>query len=175
MDCARTFGLVLLVGIMALISGCQSIARGTSQDVAIETEPAGASIALSDGQRCVSPCRLTVARYEVLEVTASKPGCRSAAGRLTPAVTEGAAAVFGVGTVFDYQLGGAYDIEPHPLTLPLVCGEQALWHSPSLPAEDEALLERFGQPAPGTIGAPPATRIRPPPGTAGYPGAEYLR
>ena len=148
MDYARTSRPALLAAVMAVVavtSACQSLTRGTSQDVAIETEPAGAEITLSDGQRCVSPCRLTMARYTVAEVTATKPGCRSAAGRLTSMVTEDATRF---ATIFDYQLGGAYDIAPNPLSLPLVCGEQARWSPPALTAEDEALLELFGQPSP---------------------------
>ena len=138
----KTAGPVLLAGMLALLSACQSVDRGSHQEVTVETEPPGAAILLSDGQRCVSPCRLTLARYQVVTVTASKPGCRGAAGRLGPATTEAAAAPLGTATVYDYQLGGAYDLQPNPLTLTLICGEQARRHAPALSAEDQALLDQ---------------------------------
>ena len=156
------------MGILALTSACQSLSRGTSQDVAIVTEPTGATVQLSDGQRCTSPCRLTLPRYAVVEVTASAPDCRTAAARLTPTVTEDAT-IFG--TVFDYQLGGAYDITPNPLTLSLICGEQARAYPPALTAEDEALLERFGQPAPDTL----PERRRTPSDIIRHPAPDSLR
>ncbi len=158
-DYARPSGPVLLAAVLGLIAGCQSLAGGTRQDVAIETEPAGASVLLSDGQRCTTPCRLTLPRYEVVELSAAKPGCRTAAARLTPTVGENGTLL---ATVYDYQLGGVYGIAPNPLSLSLVCGEQARWHPPELTPEDIALLDQFGRPAPDAVGALPSSRPRAP-------------
>ena len=160
---------------LALVSACQSIDRGTHQEVAIETEPPGASIMLSDGQRCVSPCRLTLARYQVVTVTASKLGCRTVAGRLSAAVTEPAAAVVGTGTVYDYQLGGAYDLQPNPLTLTLVCGEEARRHTPELSAEDWAVLDQLGKPAPDASGLRSPELTSPPVVRGGKAGDDIFR
>ena len=53
MEYARASGLgrLAVAVVLGLTAGCQSLVRGTSQDVTIETEPAGASVQLSDGQR----------------------------------------------------------------------------------------------------------------------------
>ena len=83
----KTSGLALLAIVAPLASGCESIARGSEQSAVLQTEPAGADILLSDGQRCTSPCQLTVARYRTLTARISKPGCRTAFGQLVPGVT----------------------------------------------------------------------------------------
>lgn len=144
----RVWGLVLLIGLSGLVSACESVARGTRQDVAIETVPAGAEVRLSDGQRCTSPCRLTLDRYRKLTASISRPDCRSASGQLVPTVT-GDATLYG--SVFDFQLGGAYDLEPNPLKVTLVCGEEARQNPPGLTPEYLTLLETLGQPV-RTIG-----------------------
>ena len=92
----------------------------------------------------------------MVELSAAKPGCRTAAARLTPTVSENGA-VFA--TVFDYQLGGAYEITPNPLSLSLICGERARQSPPELTPEDIALLDRFGRPAPDSAGSVPRPDI----------------
>ena len=89
-----------------------------------------------------------------MELSAAKAGCRTAAARLTPAVSEDG---FVFATVFDHQLGGAYEIVPNPLSLSLICGERARQSPPELTPEDIALLDRFGRPAPGAA-VPPSDR-----------------
>ena len=147
--------LGLLVGVVVLLSACESLFRGTEQELAIETVPAGAEVVLSDGQRCTTPCRITVPRYQELRARIAKSGCRSAEGLLNPVVAGGESLGRSfdfqrdVGTrlyrsIYDYQLGGAYDIEPAPLVVTLSCGEAGAWpRAPSLTAKDEALLRGF--------------------------------
>jgi hypothetical protein len=50
------------------------------------------------------------------------------------------------GSVIDYQLGGAYDLEPDPLQVTLACGAEARRPSLGPTAEDLTLLQGFGQP-----------------------------
>ena len=153
----RPSGLALLIGAAFLLSACESLVRGTRQELTIRTEPAGAEVMLSDGQRCTSPCQLTVPRYHEVRARIAKPGCRTALGLLTPTVGDDGTVLgrpfdFQVElgprlyrTVYDYQLGGAYDIDPSPLTVTLVCGAAAEPHTPGLTARDEALLAEFGR------------------------------
>jgi len=157
----KASALALLLGFALLGAGCESLGRGTEQEVVIETSPTGAAILLSDGQRCASPCRLTVPRYHVQLATISKPGCRSSLARLNPSVT-GSPGWDGPDlyrTVYDYQLGGAYDIESVPLEVTLTCGSAARQSPPALTANDEALLAQFGQSTGGAeapaVGWPP--------------------
>ncbi|MEI7606092.1 MAG: hypothetical protein WCJ64_01785 [Rhodospirillaceae bacterium] len=123
----------------------------------IETVPAGAEVTLSDGQHCTSPCRLDVPRYNEVRARIAKPGCRTALGQLSPAVGDDGISVGRVfdfqielgpllyRTLYDYQLGGAYDITPTPLTVTLTCGAAAEPRAPGLTAADEALLAEFGR------------------------------
>ena len=147
----------MLAVLALLVSGCETISRGTEQTVVIETKPAGADVILSDGQRCVSPCRFVAPRYRSLSASISKQGCRSEKRRLSPSVTEETIPLGEISgttleispifyrTVYDYQLGGAYDIEPAPLVVTLTCGEAARQQPPSLTARDEAVLSQFNQ------------------------------
>ena len=142
--------MILLAGLSALVSACETAVRGTEQSLTIETVPSGASIQLSDGQRCTSPCTVTALRYQVLTAHISRPDCRSTQAEIAPAVA-GHAPLYG--SVYDYQLGGAYDLEPNPLRVTLVCGAEARQPPPGLTPEDVVLLRKFGVPSsPG--GAP---------------------
>ena len=150
-------GLLLLAVAALLLSACESLVRGTGQEVTIETIPAGADVMLSDGQRCTSPCQVAVPRYHEVRARIAKPGCRTALGLLNPELAEdgiplGRAFDFQTRlgprlyrTIYDYQLGGAYDIVPAPLTVTLVCGAAAEPQTPGLTAADEALLAEFGR------------------------------
>ncbi len=139
-DVVRPSGLLLLASVAILVSACEYAFRGSEQEVSIQTEPAGAEIALSDGRHCTSPCRLTAARYRVLRATISKAGCRTTEEQLTPAVAK---SVTNFGTVYDYQLGDAYDLEPNPLTVVLSCGNPIWPAPPTLTSGDEALIGEF--------------------------------
>jgi hypothetical protein len=61
--------------IAVLGSGCASIARGTTEDVVVNSVPAGALVTTSIGHTCPkSPCTFHVARKTPFTALASKPG-----------------------------------------------------------------------------------------------------
>lgn len=138
----RISELIVAVGFVAVLSACESINRDSDQTITIWTEPTGAIVILSDGRRCTAPCEVTAHRYQALEVIASHPGCRSATGRVGPSVIEAATELGG--SVYDYQLGGAYDLQPNPLNFSLECGSQNWPPPPVLDPSDTALVARFG-------------------------------
>ncbi len=137
----KTSNLMALAAALVLLQACESLIHGTSEEISITTTPTGAMLVLSDGQRCTTPCRLTVARSEILTVTATKTGCRPAYGQLEPGVTE-EATLFG--SVYDYRLGGAYRLGPNPLSLTLICGKAAQLPPPGLTEEERELIRQFG-------------------------------
>jgi hypothetical protein len=47
---------------LGLSSGCATVINGTSEDYKIATTPKGATVALSSGETCVSPCKLKLKR-----------------------------------------------------------------------------------------------------------------
>lgn len=134
--------LAVVLGIVAVLAGCESIGHRSEQTVMIQTDPPGAAVTISDGRQCIAPCMLTVLRYQSVEVTATQRGCRTAVGRIGPAVSVAGTSI--VSSVYDYQLGMAYDLKPNPLVLSLGCGAQSWPPPPVLSPEHEALIERFG-------------------------------
>ena len=138
----KTSDMLVLAGALILLQACESLVHGMSEEIAITTSPAGAELTLSDGQHCFSPCRLTASRSEVLSVTATKAECRIAHEQIVPAVTEEAT---DFGGILDYRLGGAYRLEPNPLTIPLICGRAAQRPPLDLTSEERDLIKEFGQ------------------------------
>ncbi|MEL6126327.1 MAG: hypothetical protein AAFR57_08030 [Pseudomonadota bacterium] len=48
----------------SLLGACGSIVRGGDQDVSFTSEPAGAQVLMSNGQRCITPCALRLDRND---------------------------------------------------------------------------------------------------------------
>ena len=138
----KTSNMMVLAGGLILLQACESLVHGTSVEISITTTPPEAELTLSDGQRCLSPCRLSASRSDILSVTATKAGCRTAHQQVIPAVTEEAAYF---GGILDYRLGGAYRLEPNPLTITLICGTAATTPPLDLTSEERALINDFGR------------------------------
>ena len=122
---------VVAAGMMAVTSamlgGCATLARGTTDEVAVISEPAGAAVTTSIGSGCpATPCTLDVARDAVFDVTVSKPGYGS---RTVPVATRisgaGAAvatenvATAGLGLAVDAATGAALEHAPNPVDVAL--------------------------------------------------------
>ena len=117
-------GLVMAMG----LGGCATLTRGTSDEIAVLSEPAGASVTSSVGASCAAtPCSLTVARDAAFTVTVAKPGFAS---QTVPVATrlsgEGAAmasenvATAGLGIAVDAATGAALEHVPNPVSVTLV-------------------------------------------------------
>lgn len=134
--------MVLVMGGAIMVSACGTVLRGTEQQVTIMTEPTGANIVLSDGRSCTSPCSLRAERSQPLTVSIRKDGCRSEISRLTPSVPAEGELMRGV---FDYRIGGAYDLTPNPLMVKLSCGDGATGPVLGLSAADKEVMSGFGE------------------------------
>ena len=62
-----------LIGALAL-AGCATLDRGTLDEVAVVTDPPGATVDSSTGVLCTSPCRVSGPRRDSFVLTISKPG-----------------------------------------------------------------------------------------------------
>ncbi len=111
--------LFLLAGVFFCLAGCGTFTRGFSQDFAITTVPPGATVSLSDGQTCVSPCKLTVERVSSLKVKATKAGCRDAVRDVPANYPDGGTTLL---SLIDYQTGSAAEHLPNPVAIALSCG-----------------------------------------------------
>lgn len=120
-----TFRAVLLVALG--LGGCATLDHGTLDEVAVVTDPPGASVVASTGTICISPCAVSGARRDSFSVTISKPGyvTQTAASTATPDDTAIAAAsalkpsVDALGRVIDVQDGSYYRHEPKAIVVKL--------------------------------------------------------
>jgi hypothetical protein len=70
--------LIAVTATAVIISGCASALRGTTEQVTITTEPAGAAIRTSLGHSCPSsPCTFDVSRKAEFSAFAEKTGYHS--------------------------------------------------------------------------------------------------
>jgi len=115
--------IVLTVICAYAISGCATITRGSKDLFEIESEPAGATVALSNGLTCVTPCAMELPRKHAFTATFSMTGYKSLTTEIVPkqaaAGTAGMAGniIFGglIGVVADSTSGAMKDLYPNPL------------------------------------------------------------
>jgi hypothetical protein len=122
------------------LSGCATVVNGTSQKYQITTNPKGATVSLTDGESCVSPCTLKLKRrndqradinlqgYKPTYVLIrSKTGGASAGNLLLGGI---------VGAVVDGSNGANRFLSPSPLKVRLV---------PIDSTEESTLLDKDGK------------------------------
>ena len=109
------------------VSACATITRGTTEDLVIASDPAGAVARLSTGQQCETPCVLRVARRGDVGVTVEKEGYETVRTTVASEVDAGGVAgmagnVVGagvVGAVVDARSGAMRSLRPNPLVVEL--------------------------------------------------------
>jgi hypothetical protein len=116
------------VGLIALLSGCASITRGTTDQFQINSNPSGATARTTIGHVCVTPCSLQVNRKDEFSVTISRAGFHSTEVVVQTRVGgQGAAGLAGnvlvggvVGLAVDASTGAALEHVPNPVAVTLV-------------------------------------------------------
>lgn len=120
-----------LLGLAAVLclSGCASVARGTTEKVMLTSEPADATIRTSLGHSCpTSPCTVEVSRKSAFTAYAEKPGYKPGSHYIDTKFSGGGAAglagnvilggVIGIGV--DAATGATLDHYPNPALITLV-------------------------------------------------------
>lgn len=110
---------------LLMIAGCGSIVRGTSEDVAVQTDPAGAHVTTDIGLSCIGPCIIKVPRKKSFTVTAAADGYQSASASVGTRMSGAGAAGLGgniilgglIGGGIDLATGAAKDHFPNPVVL----------------------------------------------------------
>jgi hypothetical protein len=118
-------GLVLLA---SLGSGCATITRGRSEAWTVDTTPSGATVSLSNGERCETPCTLKLRRKYPFAVEICKAGFHTVNTTVQSQISgAGAAGMAGnvlvgglIGAGVDAGTGATKDLRPNPLTVQLV-------------------------------------------------------
>jgi hypothetical protein len=119
--------LLALISIFSL-AGCATAVNGVDERVRFASEPAGAQVRITridqaqervalEG-RCETPCSMVLDRGPTYRARFTKDGCGPVNVRLYP--TFDSAFYFAV--IPDFWTGGAYDIQPNPISIKMTCG-----------------------------------------------------
>lgn len=120
--------IIAFVAAAALLSGCATMTRGTSDTWTVNTTPAGAGVKTSNGFVCeATPCSFKMKRKSEFDVTIDKPGFKTWTGHVTHKVAgAGGAAMAGnvlvggfIGAGVDAANGAMLDLVPNPLNVTL--------------------------------------------------------
>jgi len=91
--------------------------RGTKQEISVNTTPVGAMVQFSNGQSCISPCKITASRKDSLSITITKEGYQPHTTTLIPSLSGGGVIL---GGLVDYGTGAVYDLQPNPYHVYLI-------------------------------------------------------
>jgi len=136
--------ILTVIGAYA-VSGCATITRGSKDFFEIESEPTGASVSLSNGLNCVTPCAMELPRKHPFTATFSLEGYKPLTAEVVPrqagAGTAGMAGnvIFGglIGVVADSTTGAMKDLKPNPLIAKLAPVDSNTLSEVLLPEGDE--------------------------------------
>ena len=118
---------VLFAALAVSLGGCATLARGTTDEVSVMSDPAGAQVTTSFGSHCTTPCSLAVARDQLFSLSVAKDGYEaqkvevvtrlSGAGLAT--ATENIVTA-GLGATVDAATGATLEHVPNPVNVTLV-------------------------------------------------------
>lgn len=124
----RRIAPAALVAVALCLGGCATFIRGSTQSLTVDSLPGGATVSLSNGERCTTPCVLKLKRKHPVAVELCKPGYRTAqtlvrselgsAGAVRMAGNALIGGLIGVGV--DAASGAAKDLSPNVLAVLLV-------------------------------------------------------
>ena len=158
-----------LVAASLLLPACATVTRGTKETFNIVTTPSEAEVTLSNGETCVSPCKLKLKRKDEFSVTAKKAGYKPATAEVRSVVKGGGVAgaagnilVGGIiGGIVDGSSGAMKDLTPNPLELTLEPElAPVVAEAPAAPAAEAAPVAAAAE-APAAEAAAPAVEAAP--------------
>lgn len=120
--------VLIAAGAVLGLSGCATVTRGTSETFVVTTEPAGATVRLSTGETCITPCAVEMRRKHGFGVEIEREGYERVETRILPQVSgAGATGMAGnvliggvVGLIVDASTGATKDLRSNPLAVTLV-------------------------------------------------------
>ena len=127
---------IMALALIAPLAACATITRGTTQAFTVESDPAGATVEMSNGMHCdATPCTFAhLRRNAEFTVTVSKEGYRTSTHNVTHQVSGGGAAGMAgnvlvggiIGAVVDGSSGAMNDLVPNPLHVTLEPADGAM-------------------------------------------------
>lgn len=123
------------------LSGCATVTRGTTQAFTVESTPLGATVSLSNGERCETPCALKLKRKHPFAVEICKAGYVPVTTQILSQISgAGGTAMAGniilgglIGAGVDAGSGAMKDLRPNPLSVQLLEAAPGC-EAPSFPA-----------------------------------------
>ena len=108
-------------------TGCATITRGTTQAVTFNSDPSGATVSMSNGERCETPCTKKFKRKFPIAVEFCKAGFKAVNTDVKSQVSgAGAAGMAGnvlvgglIGVGVDATSGATKELVPNPLAVTL--------------------------------------------------------
>ena len=137
---------VMMTAIFAYaVSGCATVTRGSKDFFEIESEPTGATVELSNGLSCVTPCGMELPRKHPFTATFSldgyKPLTTEVVAKQAAAGTAGMAGnvLIGglIGVVADSTSGAMKDLAPNPLIANLAPADSDANSTVVLPVDED--------------------------------------
>jgi hypothetical protein len=118
---------VLLCLSVVLITSCATITRGNHDKLSVLSEPPGANVMLSSGEKGVTPTKFVKSRGDNFMVTVSKPGYIPQSVKIESKVSAtggtamaGNVLVGGIGLAVDAVSGAYNSLYPNPVSVRLV-------------------------------------------------------
>ena len=111
-----------------LFVSCATVTRGIHDKLYVESQPPGASVLLSSGEKGVTPTKFVKSRRDSFTVTVSKPGYNAKTVKVeSKASPTGGAAMAGnalaggiIGIAIDSGTGAVFSLYPNPVSVQLV-------------------------------------------------------
>src|SRR5437868_7210773 len=115
------------LGVAMALNSCATVIRGVHEHLKVVSNPSGADVILSTGERGMTPATFVKRRRNSFQVTVSKPGyysqtvtVRSKASTTGAAATAGNVATLGAGVAVDAGTGAWNSLYPNPVSVQLV-------------------------------------------------------
>lgn len=117
-----------IVAASVLLCGCATVTRGTRQTFRIDSTPTGAQVAMSNGESCVTPCKIKLKRRPGFTATFTKEGYQAQTVKVDSELHGGGVAAGAgnlllggvVGGLVDGSNGSLNSLSPNPLQVTLV-------------------------------------------------------
>ncbi len=138
----RTLGFVLALAMFG--TGCATVTRGTTEVLTVTSAPSGATVSMSNGERCETPCAVQLKRKFPLAVEICKQGYAPVVTNILSQISgAGSAGMAGnvlvggiIGAGVDAASGAMRDLRPNPLSVTLEAADPGCI-TPTFPAVPE--------------------------------------
>jgi len=120
----KMLSLMMCLCFAVTVSGCGTLIHGTTQNISIQSDPAGATARLSTGYEVQTPDTVTLSRAKDYVVTFEKDGYQKKQVQINRHFNA-RASILGnilwliVGVVIDMVSGGAWELEPEAINVKL--------------------------------------------------------